>query len=64
MQKAFTAIEKCRFPVLCGVNGYCIGAGIDMISACDIVYCTDDSKFSIKEVDLGIVADLRPCLGS
>jgi enoyl-CoA hydratase/carnithine racemase len=58
MQRAFTAVEKCRFPVVAGVHGGCIGAGVDLITACDIVYCTDNTFFSIKEVDVAMIADL------
>jgi len=58
MQNAFVAIERCRLPVIVGVTGGCIGAGIDMITACDIVYTTKDSFFSVKEVDVAMVADL------
>jgi enoyl-CoA hydratase/carnithine racemase len=67
IQKAFETFDKCRYPVLVGVDGYCIGGGkqiflrplaIDLISSCDICYCTRAAKFSIKEVDLAIVADL------
>lgn len=58
MQNAFVAIEKCKYPVLVGVKGGCIGAGIDMITACDIAYSTKDAFFSIKEVDVGMIADL------
>lgn len=38
--------------------GACVGAGVDMVTACDIRYCTADSHFCVKEVDLAIVADL------
>lgn len=48
----------CRVPVICVISGYCIGAGIDVSSACDIRLCSKDSKFTIKEVDIGICADL------
>ena len=44
--------------MICAINGYCIGAGIDLSSACDIRLCTKDAKFTIKEVDIGICADL------
>lgn len=47
-------LNECRVPTLVGVNGYCLGAGIDFITASDIRYCTEDAKFSIKEVDLGL----------
>ena len=52
------AIGECRIPTLVGVHNKCIGGGIDLISAADIRYCTEDASFSIKEIDLGIVADI------
>ncbi|KAL7603098.1 delta(3,5)-Delta(2,4)-dienoyl-CoA isomerase, peroxisomal [Lactuca sativa] len=58
MQKAITAIEKCRKPVIAAVQGACIGGGVDIISACDMRFCTEDAFFSVKEVDLAITADL------
>jgi len=57
-QDAFTSIEKCEKPVIAAVHGACIGGGIDMISAADIRYCTNDAWFQIKEVDLGMAADV------
>jgi len=47
-----------RVPVIAAVHGACIGGGIDMIGACDLRYCTADAKFSIKEVDLAVTADV------
>ncbi|MEO1653898.1 MAG: crotonase/enoyl-CoA hydratase family protein [Bacteroidota bacterium] len=58
MQDSFTAIERCRKPVLAAIQGACVGAGIDMITACDMRYCTQDAYFSIKEIDIGMVADV------
>ncbi|PIA50971.1 hypothetical protein AQUCO_01100054v1 [Aquilegia coerulea] len=58
LQDAITAIEKCRKPVIAAIHGGCIGGGIDMVTACDIRYCTEDSFFCVKEVDLAITADL------
>ncbi|KAK3736814.1 hypothetical protein RRG08_000565 [Elysia crispata] len=57
-QQSFTAIEKCPKPVIAAVHSACIGGGIDMISACDIRYCTQDAWFQIKEVDVGLAADI------
>ena len=54
-QNAFTAIEKCRVPVIAVINGACIGGGVDLIAACDIRYATEDATFSIKEVDIGLL---------
>ena len=45
-------------PVIAAVHGCCYGAGIDIITACDIRYSTQDAVFSVKEVDVGLAADL------
>ena len=58
LQDCITAIERCRKPVIAAIHGGCIGGGIDIVTACDMRYCTKDAYFSVKEVDLGIVADL------
>ena len=58
LQDANTAIEKCRKPVIAAVHGACIGAGVDLVTACDIVYAAADAQFCVKEVDLGIAADI------
>jgi len=58
LQAAFTALEICRKPVLAAVQGRCIGGGLDLIAACDMRYATADATFSLKEVDLAIVADV------
>lgn len=58
LQRAFQLIEECRLPVIAGVQGGCIGGAIDLVAACDIVYATENAKFSIKEIDLAIIADL------
>ncbi|GJU91004.1 delta(3,5)-delta(2,4)-dienoyl-CoA isomerase, peroxisomal, partial [Tanacetum coccineum] len=58
MQEAVSAIEKCRKVVVAAVHGACIGGGIDIITACDVRYCCEDAKFYVKEVDVGITADL------
>ncbi|KAI0241883.1 Delta(3,5)-Delta(2,4)-dienoyl-CoA isomerase, mitochondrial [Lamellibrachia satsuma] len=57
-QQSFTSIEKCPKPVIAAVHSACIGGGIDLISACDIRYCTQDAWFQIKEVDIGLAADV------
>lgn len=58
LQSTITAIEECRKPVLAAIDNGCIGGGLDIISACDMRYCTEDGYFTIKEIDMGMVADL------
>lgn len=58
LQNTFTAIERARFPVIAAVHGACIGAGIDMITACDLRIATNDAFFSIEEIHIGMAADV------
>eukprot|EP00004_Rigifila_ramosa_P014008 TRINITY_DN3148_c0_g1_i1.p2 TRINITY_DN3148_c0_g1~~TRINITY_DN3148_c0_g1_i1.p2 ORF type:complete len:102 (+),score=25.73 TRINITY_DN3148_c0_g1_i1:264-569(+) len=57
-QDSFTAIEKCCKPVIAAVHGGCIGGGVDLITACDIRFCTTDAYFVVKEVDIALAADV------
>ncbi len=58
MQYAITAVADCRTPTIASVHGWCIGGGVDLISAVDIRYASADAKFSVREVKLAIVADV------
>ena len=58
LQESVTAIERCCKPVLAVVQGFCLGAGVDIIAACDMRYATPATRFCVKEIDLAIVADL------
>lgn len=58
LQDSFTCMAECRVPVIAAVQGACIGAGIDLITACDMRFCTEDAVFNVKEVDIGIAADV------
>lgn len=58
LQASFNAIDDCSKPVIAAVQGYCLGGAIDLISACDMRYCSDDAQFSIKEIDMGMAADV------
>ena len=58
MQASFNAVDQCRKPVLAAIQGYCIGGAIDLIAACDMRYAAEDAQFSIKEIDMGMAADV------
>jgi len=57
-QALFNAIEDCQVPVIACIHRACLGAGVDMVCAADIRYCTDDTVFAVKEVQLGLAADI------
>ncbi|XP_036988777.2 delta(3,5)-Delta(2,4)-dienoyl-CoA isomerase, mitochondrial isoform X2 [Artibeus jamaicensis] len=57
-QETFSVIEKCPKPVIAVIHGGCIGGGVDLVTACDIRYCSQDAFFQVKEVDVGLAADV------
>ena len=57
-QAAFNALEDCRLPVLAAIQGGCVGGGLDMVTACDMRYCTEDAFFTIFEINIGMTADV------
>ncbi|KAF9445643.1 Delta2-dienoyl-CoA-isomerase [Macrolepiota fuliginosa MF-IS2] len=57
-QQNITSPERAPFPVIAAVHGLAIGLAIDMIASCDIRYATSSASFAIKEVDVGLAADI------
>ncbi|MGB8197338.1 MAG: crotonase/enoyl-CoA hydratase family protein [Acidimicrobiales bacterium] len=58
MQASVTSIAELTVPVIAAIHGYCIGGGVDLVSACDVRLCTNDTTFSVRETKVAIVADL------
>lgn len=58
LQDTLTSIERCRKPVLAAIHGGCVGGGVDLITCTDMRYCAADAYFTIKEIDIGMVADV------
>jgi len=58
MQRAITCVAECKKPVIAAISGWCIGGGVDLITACDVRLASADARFSVREVKLAIVADV------
>jgi enoyl-CoA hydratase len=58
MQRSMTCVAACRKPVVAAIAGWCIGGGVDLITACDVRLCASDARFSVREVKLAMVADV------
>lgn len=58
LQNSFSCLDNVRMPVIAAIQGGCVGAGVDMTSACDIRYCTEDAFFQIAEINIGMTADV------
>ena len=58
LQECMSAVSACPLPVLAAIHGHCIGGGIYLITCCDIRLASADSKYSVRETRIAIVADL------
>ncbi|MDM7943076.1 MAG: enoyl-CoA hydratase-related protein [Hydrogenophaga sp.] len=58
MQATFTKLENLRMPVICAIQGGCIGGAVDMVTAACIRYASADAFFCIQEINIGMVADV------
>lgn len=58
LQDTFSALENARQPVLAAVQGGAVGAGVDLISACDCRYASKDAFFCVQETAIGMTADV------
>ena len=53
-----TALEKCEKPIIVILHGTSYGLAIDLSLACDVRICAADARFAVKEVDIGLAADI------
>lgn len=58
LQWSFTALEKARVPVLAAVQGGCIGGAVDLVTAADCRYASQDAFFTVMEINIGMTADV------
>jgi enoyl-CoA hydratase len=58
LQRSITAVADCPKPVIAAVHGYCLGGGVDLVTACDLRLAAANAVFSIRETRIAIVADV------
>lgn len=58
LQDALTTLEKVRFPVIAAIQGACVGAGLDMVAACDLRLVSANAYFRVEEINIGMMADV------
>ncbi len=58
LQDCLSSVERCRKPVLAAIQGACIGGGVDLVSCCDMRYAAAGVQFSVREIDVGMTADV------
>ncbi|KAH0563370.1 hypothetical protein GP486_002060 [Trichoglossum hirsutum] len=57
-QDCISSIERCEKPVIAILHGYSIGLAVDICTAADVRLCTSSTQFAVKEVDIGLAADI------
>ena len=58
LQDTFTSFERARMPVLVAAHGGSVGAAVDLATAADCRYATEDAWFCIEEINIGMTADV------
>jgi enoyl-CoA hydratase len=58
LMACFDVLDTARFPVICAIQGGCIGGALDLAAACDLRYCSADAFFCIQEINIGMTADV------
>jgi enoyl-CoA hydratase len=53
-----SSLDEARFPVICAIQGGCVGGGLDLATACDLRVCSADAFFTVQEIQIGMMADL------
>ena len=59
---ACTAVRDCPVPVLARINGWCLGAGLELAASCDLRIAVDTAAFGMPEVRLGIPSVVEAAL--
>lgn len=58
LQGDISSLEHCRKPVIAAIHGACVGGAIDLITAADIRFASADAYFAVREIDMGMTADV------
>ncbi len=59
---ACAAIRACPVPVIARIQGWCLGAGLEIAAACDLRLASDQAKFGMPEVRVGIPSVVEAAL--
>ena len=58
LQSTFNKIETLRMPVICAIQGACVGGGLDLVATACIRYASAEAFFCVQEINIGMTADL------
>lgn len=55
MRRMFLSVEQFERPVICAINGYCLGGGLELAMCCDIRIASSKAKLGQPEVSVGVM---------
>ena len=58
LQSPFNKLEALRMPVICAIQGGCVGGGLDLVATACIRYASREAFFCVQEINIGMTADL------
>jgi len=58
LKMIFTMYEDLATPIIAAINGYCLGAAVELVLCCDIRLACDTAVFGLPEIQLGVIPDL------
>ena len=62
LHQACDAIRKCPVPVIGRINGFCLGAGLEVAASCDMRAASDNAQFGMPEVHMGLPSVIEAAL--
>jgi len=62
LHEVCAALRAAPVPVIARIQGHCLGAGLEVAASCDIRVCSDDAKFAMPEVQVGIPSVIEAAL--
>jgi enoyl-CoA hydratase len=58
LQRSVSSLDAVRVPVLAAIQGGCIGGAVDLVTAADLRYASEDAFFCVQEINIGMTADV------
>ncbi len=62
LHRLCAAIQALPVPVIARIQGYCLGAGLEVAAACDLRAASQDARFAMPEVRVGIPSVIEAAL--
>ena len=59
VRRCFWGIYDCAVPVIAAVNGAAIGAGVALVGSCDLIVASDQARFALREISVGVLGGVK-----